>query len=288
MERHGAVVAGTDGDTVIVQHLGGVMGVNAVDREGDHPAPPLGLRSVDGDTGHLAQSIEGIADQLALMLVDGRNADLLQEVDRGTGRSGNVDQLRTLMDATRLAGVFGRTLDYDGGTYGIAMLSRLEFLYDNTFALPVTPVQARAGGSHEPRGALLAVAATRAGRLYAMTTHLDASREEAYRLQEADQVIALAKSRVSDDTPLMLGGDFNSEPDSAVQQRLRAAGLRDAWTECGHGGGFTYPADTPVKRIDYLFLTASLHCTDARVIETQASDHRPLLVTVTKAVGSRQ
>lgn len=216
-------------------------------------------------------------------LIRSTRADIvmLQEVDCGTGRSGNVDQLRTLMDATRLAGVFGRTLDYDGGTYGIAMLSRLEFLYDNTFALPVTPVQTRAGGSHEPRGALLAVAAARAGRLYAMTTHLDASREEAYRLQEADQVIALAKSRVSDETPLLLGGDFNSEPDSAVQQRLRAAGLRDAWTACGHGDGFTYPADTPVKRIDYLFLTASLRCTDARVIETQASDHRPLLVTVT-------
>jgi endonuclease/exonuclease/phosphatase (EEP) superfamily protein YafD len=31
-----------------------------------------------------------------------------------------------------------------------------------------------------------------------------------------------------------------------------------------------------------VFLTASLGCTDARVIETQTSDHRPLLVTVTK------
>ncbi len=217
-------------------------------------------------------------------LVRSTRADvvMLQEVDRGTRRSGNVDQLQALIEGTGLAGVFGRTLDYDGGTYGIAMLSRRGFLYDNTFPLAVTPVQARAGGSHEPRGALLTVAATRAGRWYAMTTHLDASREDSYRLQEVDGVTALVKARVSDETPLLVGGDFNSEPDSAVQQRLRAAGLRDAWRECGHGDGFTYPAGTPAKRIDYLFLTATLRCTEARVIETRASDHRPLLVTVTR------
>jgi endonuclease/exonuclease/phosphatase family metal-dependent hydrolase len=61
---------------------------------------------------------------------------------------------------------------------------------------------------------------------------------------------------------------------------LAAAGLRDAWTECGSGDGFTYPADTPVKRIDYLFLSGSLHCARAEVIDAQISDHRPLLVTL--------
>ena len=57
-------------------------------------------------------------------------------------------------------------------------------------------------------------------------------------------------------------------------------GLRDAWTECGQGDGFTYPADAPAKRIDYLFLTGDLHCSAARVIDTQISDHRPVLVTL--------
>ena len=56
--------------------------------------------------------------------------------------------------------------------------------------------------------------------------------------------------------------------------------MRDAWTECGKGEGLTYPADKPVKRIDYLFLADPLQCSDARVIETTISDHRPLLVTV--------
>src|SRR4051795_11635278 len=42
---------------------------------------------------------------------------LLQEVDRGTNRSGKVDQLQSLIDNTRYQGVFGRSLDYDGGQY---------------------------------------------------------------------------------------------------------------------------------------------------------------------------
>ena len=220
-------------------------------------------------------------------LVRSTRADLvmLQEVDRGTRRSGSVDQLKVLMDGARLPGVFGRTLDYDGGAYGIAILSRGGFLFDDTLPLRVTPAQARAGGSHEPRGALLTVAVTPLGRLYAVTTHLDASREDTYRQQESADVIALVKARLSIDTPVLLGGDFNSEPDSAVQRKLRDAGLRDAWTECGHGDGLTYPAARPVKRIDYLFLTATLRCTDARVVETQASDHRPLLVTLRRDEG---
>jgi endonuclease/exonuclease/phosphatase family metal-dependent hydrolase len=221
-------------------------------------------------------------------LVRSTRADLvlLQEVDRGTQRSGKVDQVHVLMDRTGLAAVFGRTLDYDGGTYGIAMLSRGGYSFNDTMPLPVTPSQTRAGGSHEPRGALVTIVRTRIGRLHAITTHLDASREDTYRVQEAGGLIGIVNARRSNGTPLLLGGDFNSEPPSAVQQQLRAAGLRDAWSECGHGDGLTYPADKPVKRIDYLFLTATLACTDARVIDSQASDHRPLMVTVVLRTAS--
>ena len=89
-----------------------------------------------------------------------------------------------------------------------------------------------------------------------------------YRLQESahhpEPLVRSRKSRL----PMVAGGDFNAEPGSEVHKRLLAAGLRDAWMECGGGDGFTYPADKPIKRIDYLFLTGSLRCTSARVIDT--------------------
>lgn len=205
---------------------------------------------------------------------------LLQEVDRGTKRSGGVDQVRVIADASGLSPAFGRSLDYDGGQYGIAAFSRAGIVANFTESLPVQPVQARSGGSHEPRAALVVVARTPRGNLTALNTHLDASREESYRLQEVAHVLGIIERSKKSKLPIVAGGDFNAEPGSQVHKRVLAAGLRDAWMECGAGNGFTYPADKPIKRIDYLFLSGSLRCTSARVIETTISDHRPLLVTI--------
>jgi endonuclease/exonuclease/phosphatase (EEP) superfamily protein YafD len=62
--------------------------------------------------------------------------------------------------------------------------------------------------------------------------------------------------------------------------QLRSNGFRDSWQTCGTGDGFSYPADTARKRIDYLFAIAGVECTAAIVVNSQASDHRPVLFTV--------
>jgi len=235
-----------------------------------------------------ANGRDNLLDVAQLVRTTSPDIVLLQEVDRGTNRSGKVDQLQALIDATEYHGIFGRSLDYDGGAYGIAALSRDGFVFSETVPLAVLPVQARAGGSHEPRVALVASAQTPSGRLQMVNTHLDASADESYRLQEAEGVLNAVRPRASIRTPVVAGGDFNAEPASAVVRKLLAAGLRDAWTECGQGDGFTYPADQPTKRIDYLFLTGSLRCTAAQVIDTRISDHRPLLVTLAAGIAPVQ
>jgi endonuclease/exonuclease/phosphatase (EEP) superfamily protein YafD len=80
--------------------------------------------------------------------------------------------------------------------------------------------------------------------------------------------------------PLLLGGDFNARPESAVHGELRGAGFRDGWAGCGQGDASTFPARAPARRIDYLYLTGAARCRSARVLPTQASDHRPLLMRV--------
>jgi endonuclease/exonuclease/phosphatase family metal-dependent hydrolase len=227
-------------------------------------------------------SSRGNLDDIAA-LVRSTRADLvlLQEVDRGTKRSGNVDQLRILGDLTGYSTAFGRSLDYDGGQYGIAALARERISKSTTEPLPIQPPQARAGGSYEPRAALTIATTTPIGAMDAINTHLDSSKDETYRLQESAHIVNMTK-RFERGQLLVAGGDFNMEPSSAAYAQVIASGLRDAWKECGAGDGLTYPADKPVKRIDYLFLAAGVRCVKAEVIETRASDHRPLLVTITR------
>ena len=209
---------------------------------------------------------------------------LLQEVDKGTTRSGKVDQVARLTQLTGFNGAFGKTLDYQGGDYGIAILSRWAITSDTLVRLPVKPPQLRSGVSYEPRGALVVVTHTPVGPIRFINTHLDPSRADSFRVQEAETVLRLASAEglgiaSVPDSPrsTFIGGDFNAEPESSVHRMVAGSGWTDAFQKCGKGSGLSYPDDKPVKRIDYLFMKGETICRDASVIDTQASDHRPVL-----------
>lgn len=230
---------------------------------------------------HAGKDAAGIDNlQRVADLVRATRADLalLQEVDRGTRRSGKVDQPQVLARRTGFDVAFGKTLDYDGGEYGIAILSRWQISDGALIRLPVEPPQQRSGGSYEPRGAQRIRLGADGGQLTLVNTHLDASRDDHYRRQEVRTVLTIARDAGT--ASVLIGGDFNSTPESEVQMDVRRAGPRDAWLVCGQGDGFTYPASVPTKRIDYLYLTGEATCSRAEVLDSQASDHRPLLVTV--------
>jgi endonuclease/exonuclease/phosphatase family metal-dependent hydrolase len=243
------------------------------------PAPPLRILVYNIHAGTDAAQAPSL-DRIAAVIRDAA-ADivLLQEVDSVVQRTGGIDEVAVLDSLTGLHGVFGRSLDFQGGGYGIAVLSRWPIIADTVIRLPVFPPQERAGGSHEPRSALHVEIAAPDGRLHVINTHLDASRTDSARLQEIGEVLAAAAAVRASGARVLLGGDLNSTPESETQHRVRDAGWQDAWAVChGTGDGFSYPDNSPRKRIDYLYLGAGERCRGAQVIETHASDHRPLLV----------
>jgi endonuclease/exonuclease/phosphatase family metal-dependent hydrolase len=227
-----------------------------------------------------AAGVDNLERVAALVRATGADIVLLQEVDRRTTRSAGVDHAAELARLTGFEMAFGKSLDYQGGEYGIAILSRWPITAQSTHNLPVDPPQERAGGSREPRAALRTSIASPAGPVSVLNTHLDASREDRWRRQEIVKLLALAAETRNGGAPLLMGGDLNSTPESAVQEDVRRAGFTDAWSSCGGGPGLTYPADSGVKRIDYLYFNAPSSCEAATVIESLASDHRPLLVRV--------
>ena len=234
---------------------------------------------------HAGKDAGGIAnlDRVA-EIVRSTRADIvmLQEVDNRTRRSGGVDQLSRLRELTGFHGAFGKAIDYDGGEYGIAILSRWPITASRLIQLPVEIADSAARARYEARGALTAKIANPSGLIRVVNTHLDASRSDSNRVQQANTLILVANAQ-QDSGFTILGGDFNSEPASRVAELLAANGWRDLYKSCGTESGFSFPADKPVKRIDYLFARGSASCSTAHVLDTRASDHRPVLFGVVHA-----
>jgi endonuclease/exonuclease/phosphatase family metal-dependent hydrolase len=222
-----------------------------------------------------AQRVDNLARVAAV--IDSMDADvvLLQEVDRQTERSGRTDHFAELRRLTGMFGVFGKSLDFQGGEYGIAILSRWPLDSVATVPLSVDPPQPRSGAAYEPRIALHVRVRSPAGSLHVINTHLDASGAGTFRRQELIAALAHMKHNVPEAAPLVFGGDLNARP-ATNEIGAVAFSLTDAFAACGQGAGETFPAHAPDRRIDYIFFRRA-RCEAARVVETQASDHRPML-----------
>ena len=219
-------------------------------------------------------------ERVAKIIKDSRaSIVLLQEVDRKTRRSGSVDQFARLRELTGYRGVFGKTINYDGGEYGIAILSRWRIASSAFAPLPVDIPDAAARARYEERGAVVVRIVSPFGIIRVINTHLDAGGADAYRIQQAKVLTSLAGAQ-SDSGFTLLGGDMNSEPSSEAIGILAKAGWSDLFAACGTGEPGSFPADTPVKRIDFLFGRGNVKCARAEVLDTQASDHRPVLFEV--------
>lgn len=192
----------------------------------------------------------------------------LQEVDRGVKRTEGVDEIAELARLTKMEYAFAHNLDYQGGQYGVAILSRFAILkvdhrkYENK-------------REAERRGMIRIEIRVNHQTLSFVTTHLDYQYEDG-RVFETEQLLEFLKDQKG---PLIVVGDFNEEP-SGDAYRLMAARFRDAWPESKtRETGLSYPADKPAKRIDYIFhrATDKVRAKKAWVVNTPASDHIPVM-----------
>lgn len=197
----------------------------------------------------------------------------LQEADRGAQRTGGVNQAQELACLTGMQYVYGRTMDYQGGMYGNAILSRLPVNGFATRPLPFTP-------GREPRGVAQAhiySGPTETGHVLFrfFATHLDIS--EADRLKAAAAILKFAAEEP--EIPTLLAGDLNAYPDSAPMKLLA-----ESFQVAGAGKSFpTAPSAAPRRQIDYILYRPAdrWRVLEVRVLEESvASDHRPILAVL--------
>jgi endonuclease/exonuclease/phosphatase family metal-dependent hydrolase len=229
---------------------------------------------VDGkfDLPRIAEVIKSVSPDLVA----------LQEVDQGTARASGVDQPAELARLTGMEVVFGRNIEFQGGGYGTAVLSRLPVRAHSSVKLRSFYLGT---AEHPEQRGVQIVEIGDAGEegLVFLSTHLDYRPDDRERMASAETINELA-ARYGN-RHMILAGDLNAEPESRVmrefEKRWKVAG--PATQANGGAPLLTYPSGEPTKWIDYVLVRPAerWEVVEVRVIDERvASDHRPLLAVL--------
>lgn len=193
----------------------------------------------------------------------------LQEVDVYTTRSGiTLHEAQSIAALTGMTAYFGKAIDYAGGEYGVAILSKFPIENMKNTPLPTDPLT---GGELRT---LVSATVTLPGsrKIVVACTHLDAQGANTNRLLQIQKILDVLKMET---LPVIVAGDFNADPSNAVITQLDSYFTRSCVTGCG----FTVPVVSPTKTIDYIAYAPASKFTvvsHAVINEQYASDHRPV------------
>jgi len=166
---------------------------------------------------------------------------------------------------------FAPNLDFQGGKYGVAILSRLPL---NS----ISHIMFENKREAERRGMLKVEVDVDGKPLSFVTTHLDYQFEDG-RLFETHQLLDILRDVKE---PLIVVADFNDVPAGSAYKLMDTL-FDDAWiVSRAKGEGFSYPADKPSKRIDHIFYRPGnrVRGQKAWVVDTLASDHIPVVAEI--------
>ena len=166
------------------------------------------------------------------------------------------------------------TVDAPKREFGVALLSRYPIVAWENDTLSRLSTQSDNPVPARMPGLLAATIDVGGMRVRVFVTHLDYRKDPSVRRTQVAEMLARIGAV---DTPTLLLGDMNASPDAAELQPLFAR-MHDSWLTTA-GPGFTYPADTPTERIDYVLVSPDAKVDTAFVpLVSAASDHRPVVV----------
>ena len=182
----------------------------------------------------------------------------IQEVDSVTKRNGGLYSLEEIGRKAKMFSTFAPAINFQGGKYGIGILSKKKPLSVHRIPLP---------GREEPRVLLVA----EFKHYVVACTHLSLTDED--RMASIPIILEEARKWTK---PFILTGDLNDEPGMPFYKEMqkRFLFLNPAYDK-------TFPADAPNICIDHVALfkslpEATLSYYRTWVGEEDFSDHRPL------------
>lgn len=224
------------------------------------------MRLMSFNVRHCAGS-DGVVDESKtadVILSNMPDVVAVQELDSCNKRSSKY-QIAELSRLTGMNGSYTRTIAYNGGSYGIGILSKEKPV--KTQKVPLPGKEARAMLVCEFKNFIFAC------------THL-CHQEQENRISSFEIISEYAKSCHK---PFFIAGDFNAFPTSSEIELFK----KD-FTILSDVNQYTYPANNPNRCIDYIAVYKAsvkgkdVNLTDKAVInQPYVSDHRPIYVTMT-------
>ena len=199
------------------------------------------------------------------------NADIvgLQEVDNKAKRSGEVDQPAFLGEKLKMHSAFGSFMDYQGGQYGLAILSKFPITKETVVRLP---------DGNEPRVALVCEIKLPSGQtIAAVNLHFDWVKDDKFRFAQAEKLSEFLNELKM---PYVLVGDFNDRRGSRTLDLLSRSTVE---AEKPKSDWKTFSSTKPYTEIDFLFAAPKSKWTinNCRVFDApKTSDHRPVMATM--------
>lgn len=193
------------------------------------------------------------------------NADCvaLQELDSATQRSNGLVVIEELAKRTGMHASYNKSIDYQGGGYGIGILTKEKPLRKEAIPLP---------GSEEQRSLLV----VEMPDYVICCTHWSLRQPD--RLASVEKINGFLRNYAS--KPVFLAGDLNALPESGEMQKLT-----ETWTVLNDIHQHTIPVVNPSRTIDYVLIMKNPSIA-FQILETKveneplASDHLPVWATV--------
>ena len=189
----------------------------------------------------------------------------LQEVDSVCNRSGKIDQMKFLAEQTGMYFTYSRHFAFDGGSYGLGILSRYPLLDIEDLRVGLSST-----GKPETRSLLKADFIKGKTRFTFLTVHMDYRDSKSRQIQSEE----ILKKISGISNPVILTGDFNAKPGTK-----EISILEGVFKDISKSSGPTYPAIKALNKIDYIMLKS-----DGREIvlvqksdPVDFSDHLPVL-----------
>lgn len=213
-------------------------------------------------------NVVNLNDIAAVIRKSGAAIVALQEVDVHVSRSGKVNQAEELAKLLNMHHYFSKSINHDGGEYGVAILSKYKLTNTRNELLPMPT-------SGEQRSVAIATIEL-PGKVFIefASTHLDLNVPN--RTAQVERLNAISKSL---NKPFLVGGDYNAIPTSSEMIKLKEEFNLSCLGSCP----LTIPVRNPKRAIDFVAFNKpaaaqfTLVSADA-MTEEYASDHLPVKV----------